>query len=602
MHQVIFQDIGIILLSTILCQWVAWRLRFPVIILLTLFGLLLGPILDILHTKEVFGDLLNPLIELVVAVILFEGGLSLKIHEFKKVTHGLIRLFTLSIIVQVSLIAWWAYRFADFDFSIAIVLGCLLIVTGPTVIIPALREARLKPRVSHYLKWEGIVNDPIGAMLAIITLQIIIHSNSSPELFVVNLFKGNLVAFLFSFVIYKVITWMSQRALIPEFLKIPSFLGLVLIQFVFANYLQQGAGLLAVTLFGILIGNSGLEVVHELRKFKESLTTFSVSIIFIILASTLEISDWTSIELKHMILVFMISFIIRPLSIYISTIKSGMTFKEQALIGLYGPKGIVAASVAGIIGIELTDAGFREGHLFLPIVFSVIILTVIIHSFALKPLAKFLSLTHTKKNGVLIVGASPFSVQLALKLKEIEIPVMISDATWNRLSNARQAGIDVHYGQILTDRNHDEPDLTSYNYLLAMTDDNSYNVLLCQVLGHDFGTDHVYSLPSEDDFFSDTKQEEKNLLKFKEKPLYLTLLRLFHYGHIFKVSELTDEYEYDDFLNDHMCDELLPILIIRENGRIEFYSGYNNLKPTLGDRIIYYTKADEASRGSEASS
>lgn len=602
MHQVIFQDIGVILLTTTLCQWFAWKMRFPVIILLTLFGLILGPIFSVLHTKEVFGDLLNPLIELVVAIILFEGGLSLKFHEFKKVSQGLVRLFTVSIIVQVSLIAWWAYRFASFDFTIALILGCLLIVTGPTVIIPALREARLKPRISHYLKWEGIVNDPVGAMLAIITLQLILHKEPSFQGFAINLFKGNVVAFIFSFALYKSIKWMSKRALIPEFLKIPSFLCLVLIQFVFANYIQQGAGLLAVTIFGILIGNSGLEVVHELRKFKESLTTFSVSVIFIILASTLEIRDWTAIELKHIILILMISFVIRPLSIYISTIKSGMSFKEQALIGLYGPKGIVAASVAGIIGIQLTEAGFKEGHLFLPIVFSVIILTVIVHSFALKPLAKFLSLTHVKKNGVLIVGASPFSVQLALKLKELDIPVMISDSTWNRLANARQVGVEVHYGEILTDRNHDEPDLTSYNYLLAMTEDNSYNILLCQVLGHDFGTDHVYALPSDDDFFSEVREEEEKLLRFKEKPLYATLLRLFHHGNTFRVSSITNEYSYDDFLSDHMQDCLVPMLFIRETGRIEFYSGYDNLKPIVGDKVIYYTKADETSRGSEASS
>jgi NhaP-type Na+/H+ or K+/H+ antiporter len=602
MHQVIFQDIGVILLTTTLCQWFAWKFRFPVIILLTLFGLVLGPITNILHTKEVFGDLLNPLIELVVAIILFEGGLSLKFHEFKKVSHGLLRLFTVSIIVQVSLIAWWAYRFADFNFQVALVLGCLLIVTGPTVIIPALREARLKPKISHYLKWEGIVNDPVGAMLAIVTLQLLTFYENNASIFFINLAKGNLVAFAFSFSLYKSLKWMSHRALIPEFLKIPSFLCLVLIQFVFANYIQQGAGLLAVTIFGILIGNSGLEVVSELRKFKESLTTFSVSVIFIILSSTLKIADWTALELKHFILIFMISFIIRPLSIYISTIKSGMSFKEQALIGIYGPKGIVAASVAGIIGAQLTSAGYVEGHLFLPIVFSVIITTVIVHSFALKPLANLLSLTHEKQNGVLIVGSSPFSIQLALKLKELEIPVMISDSTWNRLSNARQSGVEVHYGEILTDRHHGEPDLTSYNYLLAMTDDNSYNVLLCQNLSHDFGSDHVYSLPTEEDFFSERNDEDTEMLHVKEKPLYLTLLRMFHHGGIFRVSELTEEYTYDDFLKDHLNDKLLPILIIRDGGRIEFYSGYNNLDPKEKDRVVYYTKQEETPRGPEASS
>jgi len=596
MHQVIFQDIGIILLSTVICQWSAWRFKFPVIILLTFMGLILGPFLGVLHTNSVSGDILNPMIELVVAIILFEGGLSLKLHEFKKVSSGLVRLFTLSILFQIGIISWWGYEFAGFDYRVALVLASLLIVTGPTVIIPALREARLKPEVSHYFKWEGIINDPIGALLAIIFLQFITFPGASIQNLFINLLKGNFVALAFAFLIFGLVKYMSKRAQIPEFLKIPFFLCVVLIQFILANHLQQGAGLLAVTIFGLLIGNSELDVVHELRKFKESLTTFSVSVIFIILASTLKITDFKALELNHMIYILIISFVARPISIYLSTIKSGMKFREQLMIGFYGPKGIVAASVAGIIAIELRKAGFEEANLFLPIVFSVIIITVVVHSFSLKPIAKILKLTHEKKNGVLIVGSSPFSIQLARKLKDIEIPVLISDSTWSRLANARQAGIDVHYGEVLTDRNHDEPDLSSYDYMIAMTDDNSYNVLLCHVLSHELGSDHVYSLPSEADFFSEEKKEEKELLRFKVKPFYNNLLKMFHFGSVFKVSELTEEYKYETFLSDHMTDELLPILIIRGSGRIEFYSGYDVLKPEVGDRIVYYTNEEEISR------
>lgn len=220
---------------------------------------------------------------------------------------------------------------------------------------------------------------------------------------------------------------------------------IVLVQFIFANHLQEGAGLLAVTIFGILIGNSGLELVKELRHFKESLTTFSVSIIFIILSATLKLDAWSQFEIRHLLFIICLAFIIRPISIFLSTVKSGMSFKEQILIGLYGPKGIVAASVSGIIGIQLNSAGYQEGELFLPIVFSVIILTVTTHSFYLKPLARKLDLKHVQNNGVLIVGSSPFSIQLALKLMDVDIPVMIRDSTWNRLTYARQRGIEVHF-------------------------------------------------------------------------------------------------------------------------------------------------------------
>lgn len=589
MHEHLFNQIGLILLLTLVCQWIAWRFKFPVIVLLSACGVLSGPIFQIINPIETFGDLLSPFIELVVAIILFEGGLSLKFHEFKKVSQGLIRLFTLSIVLQILFISLCAIYLVGFDWKVATILGALLVVTGPTVIIPALREARLKTNVSHYLKWEGIINDPIGAMLAIIFLQVVSFHNSSLAILFIDVIKGNFVAFVFALSLYYFIKWLSKRALIPEFLKVPFFLCIVLVQFIFANHLQEGAGLLAVTIFGVLIGNSGLELVKEIRHFKESLTTFSVSVIFIILSATLKLNAWENFHLEHWLFIFLLAFIIRPISIIISTFKSGMTFKEQILIGLYGPKGIVAASVSGIIGIQLTNAGYQEGELFLPIVFSVILLTVTTQSFYLKPLARKLKLKHAQSNGVFIVGSSPFSIQLALKLKEIDIPVMISDSTWNRLTYARQQGIDVHYGHILSDIKYGEPELSKYNYLLSLSDDHSYNSLLCHVFAPIFGSEHVYELPSDDDFFQESEEfKTSEFFKFKEKPLYYNLMKLFHRGSMFHVSELTEEYTYENFLNDHMCDTLLPILVIRENKRIEMFSVKKSIKPNTGDRLVYY--------------
>tara|TARA_B100001971_G_scaffold91031_1_gene83961 strand:- start:31095 stop:32864 length:1770 start_codon:yes stop_codon:yes gene_type:complete len=588
MHESIFTQIGFILLLTLISQWVAWRFKFPVIVLLSGFGILFGPVLQLINPEQTFGHLLTPLIELVVAIILFEGGLSLKFHEFKKVSSGLIRLFTLSIILQVALITYGGVYLIGINWKVAIILGALLVVTGPTVIIPALREARLKTKVAHYLKWEGIVNDPVGAMLAIVLLQVVTFHDSNFSMLVIDIVKGNLIALVLAYILYYLIKWLAQRALLPEFLKIPFFLCIVLVQFILANHLQSGAGLLAVTIFGIFIGNSGLDLVKELRNFKESLTTFSVSIIFIILSATLDINAWKEFQLQHYVYIFFLAFMVRPLAIIPSTFKSGMTFREQLLIGLYGPKGIVAASVSGVIGIELLDAGYSEGALFLPIVFSVILLTVITHSFYLRPLAKKLHLHHSKSNGVLIMGASPFSIQLAQKLMELEMPVMISDTTWSRLSYARQSGINVHYGQILSDIKYGEPDLTQYNYLLALTDDNSYNELACHILAHTFGTDHVYKLPIEDDFFNESESEASDYQKFKEKPVYYNLMKLFHRGSLFHITELTEEYNYDQFLKDHMSDTLLPIIIIRENKRVEFYSTNKNLVPSIGDKILYY--------------
>jgi NhaP-type Na+/H+ or K+/H+ antiporter len=588
MSHFILQNLGIIFLLGIFSQWIAWRMRIPVIVLLTCLGILFGPVLNLVNPRSVFGPLMHPLIELAVAVILFEGAMSLKLHEFRENSKGLIRLFSSAVIMNWLLGAMAGHYIANLSWGAALLISGILIVTGPTVIIPALREAKLIRSTSHYLKWEGIVNDPIGAILAVLVLQFIIHQQE--EMLMVAIIKICAIAIGLSWITRELVLFVSKRALIPEFLKIPFFVGAVLVLFILSEFFEKGSGLLTSTLLGIFIGNLDMSSLKELRRFGESLVTLTVSIIFIMLAASLEVNVWYELDWQHYLFIFLLAFVIRPLGIFVTTFKSGMQLNERILIGMYGPRGIVAASVAGVAGETLHEYGIEEGRFVLPIIFSVIILTVIFHSLWLKPLARKLNLVNQGEHGVLIIGASGWSIELARKLQEANLPVMISDASWYQLALARRLGITTHFGQILEDIEFGAPDLSEYNYLLALTEDDNYNALICNMLKHDFGHDHVYRLPKHDDNFNtqhNLTRKEFCTINNSTKALYENMMQKSHLGWEFKMTTLSDIFDYKTFRKEHDLYHSIYFLIIRTNKRVEMFDMKNNRKLESGDTILY---------------
>lgn len=590
----LLETLGIVFALGMVSQWLAWKFRFPVIVLLTSLGIIAGPILGLINPLETFGHLLHPFVELAVAIILFEGGLLLKFHEFEKTSKGMIRLFSVAVLLNWFLGALAGHYIGGLNWGTSLLIAGILIVTGPTVIIPALREAKLIPSTSSYLKWEGIVNDPIGAIIAVMVYEYIVFSGSGSGtgFILFSLFKIVAISAALGFGTRFIILWLSKRALIPEFLKIPFMVSSILLLFIISEHAQKGAGLLTITLFGILLGNSNYSSLKDIKRFGESISVFTVAAIFIILSASLDLKVWLELTWQHYVFIFMMAFIVRPVGIFLSTIKSGMRKRERLLIGLYGPRGIVAASIAGAVGTGLYNYGYTEGCFVLPIIFSVILLTVIIHSFWLNYFATKFDLKNHGENGVLIVGASPWSIQLAQKLKELGKIVMITDVSWHRLAKAKMNDIEVHYGHLLQDIERGEPDVSAINYLIATTDDDNYNALVCSKLRHTFGSDHVYQIPIHEDSykqFANLNKKEFCVLDNSTDALFENMIKNYHHGWTFKATELSIEYDLEKFKADNPKGSNIPFMIIQKNGRVILMGREKATPPQADDKLVYYS-------------
>lgn len=590
----LLETLGIVFALGMVSQWIAWKFRFPVIVLLTTLGIIAGPIVGLINPIETFGHLLHPLVELAVAIILFEGGLLLKFHEFEKTSKGMIRLFSVAVILNWFLGAIAGHYIGGLNWGTSLLIAGILIVTGPTVIIPALREAKLIPSTSSYLKWEGIVNDPIGAIIAVMVYEYIVFAGdgSTTGFIFMSLFKIVAISVALSFGIRFVVLWLSKRALIPEFLKVPFMISSILLLFIASEHLQKGSGLLTITLFGILLGNSNFSSLREIKRFGESISVFTVAAIFIILSASLDLKVWLELNWQHFVFIFLMAFIVRPVGIYLSTFKSGMRKRERLFIGLYGPRGIVAASIAGAVGTGLYEYGYAEGRFVLPIIFSVILLTVIVHSLWLNYFATKFDLKNHGENGVLIVGASSWSIQLARKLQELGKIVLITDVSWHKLAKAKMENIPVHYGHLLQDIERGEPDVSAINYLITTTEDDNYNALVCTKLRHTFGSDHVYQIPIHEDNFSkfhNLSKKEFCVLDDSTDALFENMIRNYHHGWDFKATELSAEYNLERFKSDNPKGTTIPFMIIQKNGRVVLMGREKSFNPQLGDMLVYYS-------------
>jgi len=602
MEHSVTQVLALVAVLGIGAQWLAWRMQLPAIVLLMVFGLLAGPVFGWIRPSQDLGVLLDPIVKIGVAIILFEGGLRLRFHELKQAASGVTRLVTLGVLLSFPLGSLAAHYIGGLSWPVALVFGAIVIVTGPTVIIPLLRHARLRRQPASYLKWEGIVNDPIGALLAVVVFEyfVFVGEGALPQM-LARAGLGLVFAALLGVGSGYLLGVVYRRGYVPEYLKGPGALAIAIGIYVIANRGLSESGLLAATLLGITLGNMRLPSIDEMRRFKEYIALVLVSGVFILLTADLKPSillnlDWRSIGLLGAVI-----FVLRPVCIFASTLGAGMSWQERTLLAWIAPRGIVAAAVAAVFGPALQAQGYSGASLLLPLVFALIMVTVLAHGLSIGWLSRYLGLSAQTGNGVLIVGASPWTLGLAQALKEKDVPVMIVDSVWHRLRPARLAGVKVYYGEILSEASEQQLEFSDYNYLFAATDNDAYNALVCSHFAAEMGRNRVFQLP-------DTSVEEpdpkrlprtvRGLIMPGERAWFEELMSNWYRGWTFQKTLLSEEFSFEDF-QAASPEGGLPVAAVKADGGVQLNSPEQPLKPKPGDTVIWFGPKQEKSRAAK---
>ncbi|MFY3383603.1 cation:proton antiporter [Paracidovorax sp. MALMAid1276] len=536
----------LILSAGLASQWLAAQIRLPAIVVLIASGLLLGPVTGVIELSFPPEEL-TELIGLGVAIILFEGGMDLKASEFRRVGRGIGRLTVLAPPIAWLLGGLAAHYVAGLSWPVSWVLGAILVVTGPTVILPLLRQARLNKDSASLLKWEGIVNDPIGVLLAVLTFQYFTLAGGGWERTVTGIGGAIGAAVVFGGLWGWATGWLYRRGSIPVHLKAPMLMVLVLVSYWASNRIQHEAGLLSVTVMGLVIGNMQLVERESLRHFKENLTVVLLSVLFIVIPSQLEFSQLGQLDWRVAAFVLAVLFVVRPLSIGLATVGSPMRTEDRVLLAWIAPRGIVAAASAGIFGPALVAAGYPDAERLLPIVFVIIIATVLAHGLTLGRLARGLGLAAGAENGLLIVGASRWSLALARALRKLKIDVVVADGSYERLKPIRMDGIDVFYGEILSDHAHHALDSEHLSHLLCATDNDYYNALACRAQGAEFGHHRTFQLPTHQEATGGRQRlplQQRGYSAFSHAATFEQLHQWLDEGWTMQSSRLTEAFDY----------------------------------------------------------
>jgi NhaP-type Na+/H+ or K+/H+ antiporter len=475
----------------VVAQWLAWRLRLPAIVLLFAVGLVIGPGLQLLTPSHSF-PALQPVVGLAVAIIVFEGGLALDFRELRAAGEGVLRLTTLALPLSWALGTLMAHWLAGMAWGPALLFGAITVVTGPTVVLPLLRHVRLKRRSASFLKWEAIVNDPIGAILAAIILEVLL-SGASGRL-AIQVAAGLALAVALGVGAGFLVRLAFRYDQVPEVLKTPMLLALALGVNATANLLLPDAGLVAATVFGVALANLHVPGTAELKRFKEALVVLIVSALFITLTADLDRATLARLSWPVVMLTLAMLVVVRPLTIWLATARSGLTMPERLLTGWIAPRGIVAAAVAGVAGLRLQSAGYQGAGEVMPAVFALIAATMVLHGFSLAPLARRLGLRLGDAPGIAIVGASGWSTDLARVLHEALVPVLLIDTFPGALDPARRFGLPVLQAEILSEHGEEQLQGRPVDYLLATTPDEMYNGLVCTKLAPELGRQRVFQL------------------------------------------------------------------------------------------------------------
>lgn len=581
---------GIIILG-ILAQWVAWRFKIPAILPLILIGLLVGPIAAEFitedHTKYIEpiwdgtkglfpGEGLYYFVSLAISIILFEGGLTLKRDEIRNVGPVITKLITLGSAITFFGAGVLAHYIFGLRWDLSFLFSGLIIVTGPTVITPILRNIPLKKDVSAVLKWEGILIDPIGALVAVLVFEFISVGGDSGFTKIALIEFGKIILFgtSFGFTFAHLLAFVINKKWIPHYLMNVVSLSTVLLVFVESEIFAHESGLLAVVVMGMVLGNGKLKNLKELLYFKESLSVLLISILFILLAANIDYSDLKLLYTWDTAILFaLVVFVIRPLAVFVSTWGSNLKSNERFFISWVGPRGIVAAGIASLFGSKLLKQGVEGAEYITPLVFMVVLGTVLLNATTARLFSKIVGVFLKNSDGILIVGASKASRLIADYLQEFGKRVVLIDSNKTFVETANKKGLEAFEFNIYDDDLSDNIELNDIGYLIAMTGSDAVNQYALNNLSKEFGEHGAFRVATAEEVRN--QDFEKKDLFFTPKDDYINLSEAVRdYPNIYEIPVKTNDEFKITLEKIHNQLESVPLFIIAKDKNIYLLSEF----------------------------
>ncbi|MDC6362136.1 MULTISPECIES: cation:proton antiporter [Flavobacteriaceae] len=598
---------GIIILG-IIAQWVAWRFKLPAILPLILIGLLVGPV-STLYTED-GSKLIEPIwngekglfpgeglyyfVSLAISVILFEGGLTLKRAEISNVGPVITKLITIGTVVTFFGAGVATHYIFGLSWQISFLFSALIIVTGPTVITPILRNIPLKKDVSAVLKWEGILIDPIGALVAVLVFEFISVGEGSTFTQTALIEFGKILLFgtTFGFTFAHALAFAIKRDFIPHYLLNVVSLSAVLLVYVESDVFAHESGLLAVVVMGMVMGNMNLPNLKELLYFKESLSVLLISILFILLSANINIADLELILNWNTVALFaVVVFIIRPLGVFLSAQGSNLKLNEKLFIGWVGPRGIVAAGIASLFGSKLLAKGEPGAEYITPLVFMIVLGTVLLNATTARLFAKLVGVFLKKSEGILIIGASRLSRIIGNYLRKNNRHVVLIDNNQTNVDKAKKLGLEAITANIFSDTLTDNIELNDMGYLMALTGNSDINKFAIDKFQKQFGENGAFRLVNTEEVNNPDVNPKEGL--FSHTDDFIKLMDTVRKYPAIHEIDLKDKAHYDSLIDiTQQENDIIPVFTKSPNGSIEIIPANSKDFEPKGDgyKLVYLGK------------
>ena len=556
------------LIAGVLSQIIAVYLGIPSIVFLLVFGIILGPeLMDLIDPRN-FGTGFEILIKLFVAFILFEAGLNLEKDEIKKHRKVILPLVTVGAIITMLGAAFFAWFISDFGWPQAFLFGSLVIVTGPTVIQPLLRRIHVRTNLKNILEFEGVFIDPIGAIVAIFVFEVVLSIDESLFAAVNLVFLRFGVGLIIGLAGGYLISLLSNRfsLLIDEFQDF-FVLSFALGIFALSESILPESGLMAAVASGVVVGNMHVPDEQNLKKFKGKISILFISLLFVLLSANLELDYVYALGYKGILIVLALIFVVRPLTVFISSINSDLKINEKLFISYISPRGIVAASIASLIGIELKKRGIAGGESIQGLVFLTIAITVIFQGLTAGFVSRLLNVTIDTKR-VVIVGANEIGRLIGKLLQRENIEVSLIDTNDRLIQTAWQEGLTAVEGNSLDINQLEKAGIDNSESILALTTSDKVNLFVCRLAKIEFGVKNVLPVVNQSKALIDYDAVTKLNLDLglgKQLDVFEINSKILHKNYVVFSIKLAETSEIEGLNNLLTKDQFVPLLYKRDS-------------------------------------